>query len=181
MKIGFTQAISGKSTRWVLLCKGNLASYGYNYSLPRDVFSFFFENCERARTSRESEQGALTNTPLRWRFLFSYARSTISKEKIGLLTGYFDEDLVLIEMIESFVSDVKQSPLFLSSLLVIWLGCPGEGEWLINGFTSRLAGKGLAINCVALVSLHRPLTLLKLNKIIIIWLACLESAVSGMR
>ena len=70
--------------------QGNLASYGYNYSLPRDVFSFFFENCERARTSRESEQGALTNTPLRWRFLFSYARSTISKEKIGLLTGYFD-------------------------------------------------------------------------------------------
>ena len=84
-------------------------------------------------------------------------------------------------MIESFVSDVKQSPLFLSSLLVIWLDCPGEGEWLINGFTSRLGGKGLTINCVALVSLHRPLTLLKLNKIIIIWLACLESAVSGMR
>ena len=51
-------------------------------------------------------------------------------------------------MIESFVSDVKQSPLFLSSLLVIWLDCPGEGEWLINGFTSRLSGKGLTINCV---------------------------------
>ena len=60
VKIGFTQAISGKSTRWVLLCKGNLASYGYNYSLPRDVFSFFSRIAsarERAgRASREPSQ-----------------------------------------------------------------------------------------------------------------------------
>ena len=60
VKIGFTQAISGKSTRWVLLCEGNLASYGYNYSLPRDVFSFFSRIAsarERAgRASREPSQ-----------------------------------------------------------------------------------------------------------------------------
>ena len=38
--------------------QGNLASYGYNYSLPRDVFSFF-----RELRARENEQGERAGSP----------------------------------------------------------------------------------------------------------------------
>ena len=70
VKIGFTQAISGKSTRWVLLCKGNLASYGYNYSLPRDVFSFFSRIASaRERAGRASREPSQT-TPCAGGFYF---------------------------------------------------------------------------------------------------------------